>query len=404
MPLPFRYLLAVLALAGAALVASPALAAEQYYPLTVTESGAVDASSLDRAVDRLRAELEDRPSEIVVLVHGYNTSVQWGTRQYEHIARDLHKEAEKAGLRVGVVGVHWPSYPGPAWSWLPKVVGYRAVAELGFRNALQNPYYERVLMARKTGRVALRTALFRFQDGFKQAHLHLLAHSLGSEVALRALAPEERADEKPQTVYERSRKLEVALVTLAGADLDEDVFSSRKEPSAPEALSRAGLWWVTVPQRGSADAVLELRHGAGRRDAVGNRGMTLYRSDLNPLLARVGLVIDNQQVPITHAIEDYYAPERLRDTLGAMAFLRDPNLPAAKASLPALLQPNAPSQPPSALAAASLKVYGLWRSDPKAKSFGLVRVSKDKPPVETSTRGSHPTKLVALRISSTAAF
>ena len=82
------------------------------------------------------------------------------------------------------------------------------------------------------------------------------------------------------------------------------------------------------------DAVLELRHGAGRRDAVGNRGMTLYRSDLNPLLARVGLVIDNQQVPITHAIEDYYAPERLRDTLGAMAFLRDPNLPAAKASLP----------------------------------------------------------------------
>jgi hypothetical protein len=149
--------------------------------------------------------------------------------------------------------------------------------------------------------------------------------------------------------------------------------------------------------------VLELRHGSGRRDAVGNRGLTLYRSDLNPLLNRVGLVIDNQQVPITHAIEDYYAPERLRDTLGAMAFLRDPNLPAAKASLPALLQPNASSQPPSALAGASLKVYGLWRSDPEAKSFGIVRVSKDKPPAETSTRGVPASKVATLRVSSASA-
>ena len=140
-------MLATLALVGAALAGSSARAAEQYHPLTVSESGAVDAGSLDRAVDGLRAELGEEPGEIVVLIHGYNTSVEWGTRQYEHIAGDLHKEAEKAGLRVGVVGVHWPSYPGPAWAWLPKVVGYRAVAELGFRNALRNPYWERVLMA-----------------------------------------------------------------------------------------------------------------------------------------------------------------------------------------------------------------------------------------------------------------
>lgn len=323
---------------------------------------------------------------MVVLIHGFNTTEKWGRGQYREITTNLLAKAEGKGLRIGVVGIHWPSYPGAAWKWVPQVVGYRAVAELGFRNALKNPYREKMLLARKVGRRGLRSTLFRIEEALPGAQVHVLAHSLGSEVTLRALSPEARTDEKKVAIEQPGRAPKLGLVTLAGADLDEDVFSSREEPHAREALDRARLWWVTVPPSDIADAVLELRRGAGRRDALGNRGLTLFRADLDPLLERRGLVVDDQFVPITHNIEGYYTADRLRETVGALAFLRDPSLPAAQASVPAALRRP---ELPDSLMEATRRVYSRWRSDRTAGAFGVVRVA----------RGERETKMSRGRIA-----
>lgn len=361
-----------------------------YHPVRIQQDGSVDRASLDGAVQALPAELGDGPSEIVVLIHGFNTTEAWGRGQYERITRSLLREASGTGLRLGVVGIHWPSYPGAAWKWVPQVVGYRAVAELGFRKALKNPYREKMILARKVGRSGLRATLFRLEEAFPKAQVHLLAHSLGSEIVLRALVPQARPDEKKVVIEQPDRTLQVALATLAGADLDEDVFASSQEPHAREALDRARLWWVTVPTSDIADAALELRRGAGRQDAVGNRGLTLYREDLDRLLQRRGLVLDDRLVPITHNIESYYSPERLHDAVGAMAFLRDPSLPAARASVPAALAPNGPSD---ALSEATRRVYARWREDPTASSFGVVRVTRREP--ERESRRPVPARMLS---------
>ena len=343
----------------------------------------MDPRSLEAAAASLEARIGSRPAEIVLLVHGFNTTEEWGREQYRQIAGELREQAADTSLHVEVVGVHWQSYPGPAWKWIPQVVGYRAIAELGFRRAIRNPYWKKVELARRTGREGLREALFHLQEQFPQARFHALAHSMGSEVVLRALAPEREApegkEERTRAATEPDRELRLGLVALAGADLDEDVFASEEEPTGRLALERADLWWVTVSKSDIADAVLELRRGAGRRDAIGNRGLTLFRGDLERLFQRRGLVIDDQEVPITHRIEDYYAAGRLHEIMGAITYLRDPSLPAGQASIPAALQPyngTAPAVRYAPLAMASMRLYAAWREKPQARSYGVVRISE----------------------------
>lgn len=349
-----------------------------YHPVTIGESGDVDPTSLRQALDAVAQRVGDRPAEVVLLVHGYNTSEKWGRIQYQSIARTLREERKGAGAAVEVVGVHWASHPGNGWEWIPRVVGYRFLSELGFRKAVRNPYWEKVLQARRTGRQGLRSLAFALQDRLPQARLHAWAHSMGSEVVLRALAPEAERDQP--AITEPRRQLNLGLVCMAGADLDEDVFSSAKDPTARLALDRAALWWFTVPRTHLADVVLELRRGAGRRDAIGNLGLELQRPDLDRLLTRRGLVID-QEAPISHAIEAYYSGLRVNSLLHAMAYLRDPASPEARSSVPAALEPYdgpSPAVRYSPIALPSLRLYSRWREEPEARSYGLVRVAEPK--------------------------
>lgn len=373
-----------LALLLALCVGGPAPCAETkpeellYHPVVMQKDGSVNRGSLDRTLDALSRKVGSRPVEVVLLVHGFNTTEEWGRNQYQTITRTLREQVKDCPLAVEVVGVHWPSYPGSGWDWIPKMVGYRLMAELGFRQALRNPYWKKVGLARRTGRSGLRSLIFGLQDRLKNARVHALAHSMGSEVVLRALAPEQNGSD-PEKVTQPERTLHLGLVGLAGADLDEDIFSSRGDAKARLALDRADLWWFTVPKKSVADAVLELRRGAGRRDAIGNLGLTLFRSDLDRLLSRRGLVIDDQEVPITHGIEAYFGDTRLEATLGAIAYLRDPKLLVARRSIPAALEPYdgpAPATRYVPLASATLRLYAEWRETPGAKSYGSVRVSE----------------------------
>lgn len=359
-----------------------ALKAPAYYPVNLEADGGVQAKAVDRLAQELRAEATAPEAQLVVLVHGYNTSQTLGRRQYRQIARDLALAGKTDGWHPVVVGVHWPSHPGALLHWLPKMLGYRFISGTGFPNALTNPYLDKSRLAAAAGRNGLRAVLFRLQDEYPQLPLHVFAHSMGSELLIRALAPAGGpALPHPDRIAQPHRVLKLQMAVLAGADLDQNVFSPQEEGGVPEALPRAAVWWITVPRKNSADAALELRRSAGRRDAMGNVGLELERPQLASLIARRGLVIDNRSVPITHDIRAYYTRERLHDLTASLLYLRQPAAPAAResvlADLDAVLAATAAGQDPAAPrpdVSASVRLYLRWQRDRNRTDYGPVRI------------------------------
>lgn len=353
-----------------------------YQDVYLEEDGSITPQALEALSAGVKEEARGERSQIVVLVHGYNTSYTLGRRQYREIARLLREAAREQGWRPIVVGVHWPSYPGPPLRWLPKMLGYRFLSAAGFPNAIPNPYLQKVSIAAGTGRLGLRSLLFRLQEDFPHWPLHALAHSMGSEVVVRALAPH-GADEEPITQPER--ELRLGMVALAGADLDTDAFVPQEPANLAPALPRADLWWITVPRRNSADAALELRRAAGRRDALGNVGLTLTREQLDRLLSRRGLVIDNRSVPIGHDLTDYYNGERLRSIAAALQYLDTPPGAADRsgsvlAILDRILRAN-PTRLPDLkhVRGVSARLYIRWRREPERRDYGPVQTSQRSP-------------------------
>jgi esterase/lipase superfamily enzyme len=307
----FNYLAGMAVLAG--FIFSPARAGERaavgpelpFHTVTLGDDGTADESSLEAMTRSLREEARDARAQIVVMVHGFDTNREDATSDYTSIARRLRSEAKSAGLQVAPVGVYWNSDAGSMGKWLPKAIGQRVTSLLGFRKAVHNPYLEKARLARQTGRSGLRAVFFRLQEQFPAVPVHVFSHSLGAEVTISALAPETADEQVLSTCEQPRRPLEVGIVTLAGADVDYDLFARKSQKQACAALERARVWWVTVPEKKQADGVLEFRLGAGRGHAVGNRGLKLAQPELDSLLSRRALVVDQGEVPVRHAFTDY---------------------------------------------------------------------------------------------------
>ncbi len=305
-----------------------------YVPVLFSEDGSILPADLDGVIQRLRERGVDRSTHVVVLVHGFNADCGVVARDYDRIARYLQKSDAAHVGRFVLVGVHWPSDPGPLQDWLPKMAAYRFTTGLGFPSPVANPYREKSRIAGIVGRRGLRTLLFRIQDAFPGAPTHLWAHSMGSECAIRALAPSTLSrGETPGLIEEPERALHVSSVVLAGADLDQDVFTLRSRSNAREALDHADLWWVTVARANSADAALEVRRGAGRKDAVGNVGLALDRAELRGLVGRCGLILDDEEIPIFHEMKIYFDDARLKRLRRSLEYLRDPSAPGTRGAL-----------------------------------------------------------------------
>lgn len=377
----------LLALCGTGLpaAASPAdTKPPAYYPITLEPDGSVKAEALDQLAGRIHTAAGDPHAQFVVLVHGYNTSGTLGRRQYRQIARDLTLTGNSAGWHPVVIGVHWPSHPGPLLRWLPQMLGYRFISGTGFPKALTNPYLEKSRLAARAGRTGLRAVLFRLRADYPRVPLHVFAHSMGSELVIRALSPE--AGKLPgasDRIVQPTRLLQLGMVVLAGADLDQDVFSPEETDGVPQALDRAAVWWITVPRKNTADAALELRRSAGRREALGNVGLSLKRSQLQALLARRALVIDSRKVPIVHDILAYFTRGRLESLADSLGYLAGTARNAKHASvlqeldkLLALPGAELPQLDPSTLGT-SERVYLRWRLHPERSGFGPVRVPEN---------------------------
>ncbi len=286
-----------------------------YHPVVLEKDGQASPETLDRMAVFLK-KTTDPATQIVVLIHGFDTSLKQGEKDYQQVSHRLHNEARSKGLHTAVVGIHWHSDAGDQAAWVSQAVAHRLTSLLGMKKAVKNPYLEKWKLARRVGRTGARAVFFRLQDEMPGRAVHVFAHSLGSEIVVSALAPEasRRRGERTAALVQPGRELRLDVVTLAGADLDHDVFSRN-----PVVLERARQWWVTVPAQDRADAVLELRRGAGRPDALGNRGLSLDAQELEQLQARKTLVLDRGNVPVGHAFVDYFSESRLQAIAGNLA-------------------------------------------------------------------------------------
>lgn len=344
-----------------------------YHPVALGEDGRVSAAALDAVTEAVRRDVKAGSKEITILIHGFNVDPKYMDECYSPLALDLRQQGQETGLHTSVVGLHWSSEVGK--NWLLKATGSRLASLVGAKRAVKNPYLEKCQVARESGREGLRALCFRLQDRFPGVPVHLFTHSMGAQVAVAALAPEAGRPE-PSEVEQPQRILRVGMVMLAGADLDYNVFA-REESEERNALRRAKLWWVTSPEQGVADGVLELRRGAGKCDAMGNRGLKLEAEDLNQLISRRALVLDEGRVPAKHAFGDYYNQRRVHQLALSMRYMENPNDAIASGSVLARLDQvlkggTVPGD------CASLRLYTAWKQDGNTGKVRSVALKEQK--------------------------
>lgn len=391
-----RHLLQALTAAVALAVAAAAparAAADTYLPVTVSDKGALHRDELAGLVSKLK---QAKPQRVVVLIHGFNTNRKHADRAYRQMAERLAQSTQGDLLRMKVVGVHWDSGVGGLGKWIPQALGHRVTSLLGFKRAVKNPYLDKVEAAEETGRGGTRELLLTLQQELPGCEIDILAHSLGAAVALSALAPEAglKKDESPH-IFGRGQELRLGLVGLLGADVDRDVFARRDTPRMRSALNMARVWWITVPQEGQADGILELRRGAGRPDALGNAGMELRREDYDALLARRGLVIERDNIPTWHDIADYFAPTRCERVVSAMLHLQGVDHPRAQSSVLARLDevmaaPDAEISGFSGSRDSNVRMYAVWRTKRQAQPEAAAKEPETMVAGSRETLGEKP--------------
>ena len=379
---------ALAAIGGLLLVGSPARADDQrtatargarnFYCVKLLQDGRADQNSLNAVATRLQRQAADGPLQVLVMIHGFQTPEEAADQDYEQIAGRLARQSSRLGMRTFLVGLHWDSGSAALGKWLPKAVGHRLTSLLGFKKAIKNPYLEKVREARRAGRTGLRSVLFRLQAAAPEAPIHVMAHSLGAEVVVAGLAPEANLSDPNEPIEHRGQPLALGVVTLLGADVDYDAFSRDRANSALQALSQAQVWWITVPEEKSADGMLELRRGAGRGDAVGNRGLKLSRQDLDRLLRRRGLVLDMGDVPVKHGFADYCSTRRAEALARSLCYLADPTAPGGATSTLAALDRLLSAEPGNPRLAGnagfSARLYAAWRSGRTAPQLPVLAV------------------------------
>jgi hypothetical protein len=369
---------------AASLLAAPASAneadvpARMYVPVTLDKNGSVSDAALSEMTAAVRSEIGDRSAQLVVLIHGFAATPETSREDFNIAADRLKAAARSAGITLEVVGIHWDAAVGGTGKWMAQATASRFVSLLGAKRAVKNPYLEKTREAIVAGRIGVRSVFFRLQDAFPETTLHGIAHSLGARVLVSAMAPDAGAGD----VEQPSRTLRVGMAALIGADLDCDAFA-RKKSGSRLALGRAGVWWVTVPENGQADGVLELRRGAGKPDAIGNCGMRLEREDLDALLERRALVVDQKDIPAAHSMHRYLTQTRAGALAAAIAYLTDPRSADPDCILAHLDRERAGSACAQDAAAVDesdpcLKLYRTWRANPGATRFGIIQVRRHR--------------------------
>jgi hypothetical protein len=356
------------ALALAAGAREPAADAElSFVPLRFGRDTSATPEARQAALAEL-ARREPKPQHLVVLIHGWDDPVYQSTKEYSQIADDAQAYFQRRRERAVVLGIQWDSDAGALRDWLPKAVAFRLLNAVGLKKKLDDPYLQKVELARSVGRRGLRQTLFDLEDRFPHARVHLWIHSLGAEAAMHALAPTLTSGDpnNPFETYCPERTPRVDVLALAGADLDRDLLD-RNSGWTQAQLPR--LLWLTMPPFGvGRDRTLILRKLVRETPAIGDEGPRLAEAQFDALMSQRRLVFDAQAVPRDHQFLGYYNPDRLEGLVDAAIALRPqgPRRSALLADLDRVLAaPNtvAALKPFLENADNCTKLYALWRME-----------------------------------------
>lgn len=268
---------------------------------TVARDSTASQAALNSALDEV-ARQEDRPEQIVVLIHGYDMDAEQSSRLFEPMAQTV--KSELYPTPVAVVAVQWDSGGG------------------GF------DYFSTLARARQVGRGPLRQLLLTLHQRYPQAALSVMAHSMGCEITVAALVPEIAFKDNPPEgeAFQPERELRLAVAAFAGSDLDFDMWT-RYPQAARLWFDRVRLTWSTLTDpSGPGDKVLSLRARI-RGKAAGVLMPPIPQAVLDRIIPAGGLFLDTLDVPSDHELDSYYSPSRLKRIIAALKFVAVPGSP-----------------------------------------------------------------------------
>lgn len=280
---------------------------DPFVPVWIDASARLSPDVVTNVADRVAAE-SAAPTDLVLWVHGLDTSPQEGLEQYSELSRRLHRSFAHWSREVQVVGVQWDS------------------STSGFPFAVPGEYEERTRLARRVGRYGLRQLLLGLQSRFPQTRISVMAHSLGCEVYLAAVRPGlEYAEwnDAEREVFEDKSEIRLHAAVWAGADLDYDITA---QPVDAPSLDQLHLLWMTQSslfRKDQRDSVLDLRAYLRGR-AWGSTFPRMSAEQYNTLLQRRAAVFDGARIPFDHDIMKYYDQDRLDHVTQALLYQADP--------------------------------------------------------------------------------
>jgi hypothetical protein len=314
-----RAWLALWVVCVAVILAAPGpAAAAPLFLVRLGAEGSVPAGAVAQCVAGIGGGRGAGPRHVVVLLHGYDTGAAVARDRYEQFAARLRRAG--GGEETALLGVCWPSRPGPDSSWVVQAALHQALDGIGLGEQVSDPYRRTAWRAQRVGRQAVRQLVFAVQAAYPGAAVHLVAHSMGAKAAMSALAPDLLADGSDRVpAFAAGRELQVESVVLAGADLDGNLFlHGARGRAASAALPRARLWWFTVAGAGRKDRALNWRRVHVGTRAIGNCGPRFKPADTERLLRERRLVIDMGRVPPSHAYTRYFSLERVANLAVAL--------------------------------------------------------------------------------------
>lgn len=285
-----------------------------FVPAWLNDGSPVSDADLDAIVKNVGAQ-QANPDHIVFLVHGLGNSREASTSQFNALAPLLAKQYQQANKKVVIVGLQWNSD-----------------VPLGLFTAEAN-YLDMLARARKVGHWPARQLMLKLQKQYPKANFDIYAHSLGCEVTAATIVPEiTYTDDIPKSeAFQPAQDIHSSMITMAGSDLDFDVWSKSHVTARADAPRAKELWMTMSPYLGEKeqDETLKMR-AMVRGVAAGSAFPKMTEQQYDNFLGNQRLVVDNQNIPADHAFLKYYDEARLARVVPLAVHVGDPKFPKPK--------------------------------------------------------------------------
>lgn len=279
---------------------------QNFASLWVDKTAVVTPEAVQDTVAALKKQQAD-PEHVLVMIHGFDVDRNYSTTHFDDLAERLDKQFAPTQTKVAYAGIQWDSANDSSVFQMDKV------------------YWEKISVARSTGRGPTRELLAAIRKEFPKSHISILAHSMGCEVLAAATVPEIKYDDQVPFVptAQPDKKLPLVMAVMCGSDLDYDIWAKSQVPPDSKEKRSKMTWSTVVPYNGRKDKVLSMR-GNVRGRAAGTSFPKMTLEQLDEVVSSRHIMLDNEDIPEDHAFEKYYNDARLARIVPVMLYLGNP--------------------------------------------------------------------------------